>query len=358
MILRNHKRLAIKKIGDERLLLYKTSNKKLKEFNESSNSVIFTNSIDDGMDFPYDQCRFQIIVRQQYYPYNRRSKVKQEESQWYSYKQITNLIQQLQRPITSKDDYCITYILDEGIIKSITKDILHNNFIPKDIINLIDDLELENNGVVCDIIKKQFGVYYLFDYYPDIKEEDDKKLWNDKNRLLNYKDYNKEEPDTYLDEFNSFTKEFMKAISKLSNEIIDEKFNKLALVCVPSSTPERNKSATVRESIIQIEKWYAEGKAQSEFNCQKEIINCGDLLKRVEEVPTSHKSDIRANYLQHMKSIECEKNDILEMEDVAFIILDDVSTRGTVLNACEDILINNGVKKENIYKLALFKTVW
>ena len=44
------------------------------------------------------------------------------------------------------------------------------------------------------------------------------------------------------------------------------------------------------------------------------------------------------------------------MEDVAFIILDDISTRGTIMNACEDILINNGVKKQNIYKFALFKT--
>lgn len=358
LILRNRKRLSIKKIDDERLLLYKTANKKLKEFNESSNSVIFTNSLEDGMDFPYDQCRFQIIVRQPYYPYNKRSKVKQEESQWYSYKQIINLMQQLQRPITSKEDYCITYILDEDIVKSINYDVLHNGFIPNGILDLIVDMDMEKGGLVCENIKKQFGVYHLFDYFPYIKEEDDEKLWNDKNRLLHYKDYDKDEPDIYLDEFNSFTKEFMKAISKLSNEIIDEKFNKLALVCVPSSTPKRNESATVRESIKQIEKWYEDGRAQSEFNCQKEIINCGDLLKRVEDVPTSHKSEKRANYLQHMNSIECEKKDILEMNDVAFIIMDDVSTRGTVLNACEDILINNGVKKENIYKLVLFKTVW
>lgn len=354
LILRNSSQLPLKSIGDERLLLYQTYNKKLKEFNESSNAVIFTKSLEDGIEFPYEQCRFQIIVKQPNYPNNQRSQIKNKESNWYSYKQITNLIQQLQRPITSKDDYCITYILDEVIIKSITYDVLHNGFIPNYILDLIVDLDMEKGGLVCENIKKQFGVYYLFDYYPEIEKEDDEKRWSDKNKLLHYKDG----PDKYLDEFNSFTKEFMKAISKLSNEIFDGKINKLALVCVPSSTPERNESATVRESIKQIEKWYAEGKAQSEFNCQKEIINCGDLLKRVEEVPTSHNSEIRANYLQHIKSIECEKRDVLEMEDVAFIIMDDVSTRGTVLNACEDILIENGVKKDNIYKLVLFKTVW
>ena len=125
---------------------------------------------------------------------------------------------------------------------------------------------------------------------------------------------------------------------------------------MPSSTTERNKSATVKESIQIIENWYCEGKTRSEFNCKKEIINCSNLLKRVSDVPTSHLSKIRASYVQHINSIECEKSDILEMENIAFIILDDISTRGTIMNACEDILINNGVKKQNIYKFALFKT--
>lgn len=209
---------------------------------------------------------------------------------------------------------------------------------------------MKNYGLVSDNIKKQFGIYYLFDYYKDKKYEN-KKIWR-------YKDYNKDIPNMYVDEFNYFTNELMKSISELSNKIIDTRFNKLALISVPSSTVERDELSTVKESINTIDKWYDEGKTQSKFNCKKEIINCGNLLKRVSDVPTSHLSESkkRANYVQHINSIECEKNDILEIEDVAFIILDDISTRGTIMNACEDILINNGVKKQNIYKFALFKT--
>ena len=342
----------MRQIKNRRMLTYRNFEyyKKLKMFNDNPNSVMVSDFLEDGIDFPYNQCKFQIIVKQHSYPYNERSKFKETESDWYSYKQIINLMEPLQRPITSEYDYCTTYILDEGILKSITKDIAHNKFIPNYIINLIVDLDMENYGLVSDNIKKQFGVYYLFDYYKDRKSEN-KKIWA-------YKDYNKENPNMYVKEFNDFTNELMKAISELSNKIIDAKINKLALVCVPSSTIERNEFATVKESINTIEKWYDDGKTKSEFNCNKEIINCGDLLKRVSDVPTSHLSESkkRASYVQHINSIECEKNDILEMDDVAFIILDDISTRGTIMNACEDILINNGVKKEKIYKFALFKT--
>ena len=44
------------------------------------------------------------------------------------------------------------------------------------------------------------------------------------------------------------------------------------------------------------------------------------------------------------------------MEDAVFIIMDDISTRGTIMNACEDILVENGAKKENIFKFAIYKT--
>lgn len=354
LILTNHRRYSEEIMGEiksQRLLTYSDSKyyKQFKKFSESFNSVMVTDFLEDGIEFPYNQCKFQIIVKQHSYPNNERSKYKEKRCNWYSYKQIINLMEPLQRPITSEHDYCTTYILDEGILKSITKDIIHNNFIPNYIIDLIVDLDMENSRFVSDNIKKQFGVYYLFDY-DKYKRHENKKIWA-------YKDYNKEIPNIHKEEFNYFTTKLMEAISELSNLIIDVKFNKLALVSVPSSTVERDNLATVKESINIIEKWYNEGKARSEFNCKKEIINCGNLLKRVIDVDTSHKNK-RVSYIQHINSIAHEKNNILNEDDVAFIILDDVSTRGTIMNVCEDILINNGVKKENIYKFALFKTVW
>lgn len=343
-----------RQIKDQRLMIYdgQDYNNRIKKFNEGFNSVFVTSSLEDGIEFPYDQCKFQIIVKEHMYSYNQRSINKDNEYGWYSYKQTVNLVDLLQRPITSESDYCTTYILDERILTGITMDILHNKRIPKYIIDLIADLDMEDKEFVSNSIKKQFGVYYLFDYFPDKKTEN--------KEILAYKDYDKEFPNRNLEEFNFFTTKLKEAISKLSNDIIDSKINRIALIAVPSSTIERNESATMKESINAIENWYDDGKRQSDFDCKKEIINCGDLLKRVSDVSTSHLSKTsskeRPSYLQHINSIGCETKDVLKMEDAVFIIMDDISTRGTIMNACEDILVENGAKKENIFKFAIYKT--
>ncbi len=343
-----------RQIKDQRLMIYdgQDYNNRIKKFNEGFNSVFVTSSLEDGIEFPYDQCKFQIIVKEHMYSYNQRSINKDNEYGWYSYKQTVNLVDLLQRPITSESDYCTTYILDERILTGITMDILHNKRIPKYIIDLIADLDMEDNEFVSNSIKKQFGVYYLFDYFPDKKTEN--------KEILAYKNYDKEFPNRNLEEFNFFTTKLKEAISKLSNDIIDSKINRIALIAVPSSTIERNESATMKESINAIENWYDDGKRQSDFDCKKEIINCGDLLKRVSDVSTSHLSKTsskeRPSYLQHINSIGCETKDVLKMEDAVFIIMDDISTRGTIMNACEDILVENGAKKENIFKFAIYKT--
>lgn len=350
---RNYKGI-FRRINDQRIIILGDYDyhKKIKKFIEVSDSVIVTDSLEDEFEFPYEQCKFQIIMNAHVHKFDKRFEIKENEYGLYSYKKNMDLADSLKRQATSESDCCITYVLDDNILTAVSYDITHNMILPKYVIDSITDLDMDNCGFVSNNIKKQFGVYYIFDYYKDRKSEN-KDIWA-------YKDYNKESPDNYLKEFDYFTTELMKAISELSNDIIDSSINKLALVAVPSSTIERNKSSTMKESINVIESWQEEGKTQSDFNCKKEIINCGDLLKRVSDVNTAHlsknSSKSRPSYVEHINSIDCEIDDVLEMEDVAFIILDDISTRGTIMNACEDILIKNGVKKENIYKFAIYKT--
>ena len=66
----------LRQIKDQRLLTYRNFDyyKKLKKFNERDNSVIVTDFLEDGREFSYDQCKFQIIVKQHSYAYNERSK--------------------------------------------------------------------------------------------------------------------------------------------------------------------------------------------------------------------------------------------------------------------------------------------
>ena len=341
---------------------------KLKKFKNSSNSVLVSDSRVEDMAFPKDSCRFQIILRQHLLQKDKRADYKDNESNWYSYKKAIYLVQLLQRATRSEDDHCINYILDERISKTIRKDIIDYNFIPDYILDSIADMDIEGCELISDNIRKQFGVYYLFDYDKNTKY----RTGSLSKKLLNYKDYSDDSID-YKDEFDYFNNELMKALSVLSNQVIPNNISKLALVSVPSSTVERDALATMRKSINCIENWYDEGKTETDFCCKKEIINCGNLLTRISDVRTSHLSktqpmfyDVttsykyksRPSYIEHKNSIECSKSEILERDDVAFIILDDISTRGTVMDACEDILIDNGANKENIYKFALFKTKW
>lgn len=352
----------------------------LKEFKNSSNSVLVSEDRVEGMDFPKNSCRFQIILRQHLLQKDKRADYKDNESNWYSYKKAIYLVQLLQRAARSEDDGCITYILDERILTTIRKDIMDYHFIPDYILDSIEDMDVGGCELISDNVKKQLGVYYLFDYYSKNKKEDELS-----NKVLHYKSYGADKTD-YTgqidcsggvinfgsdgqmlrklcpdDDFDYFNNELMKAISVLSNQVIPNNISKLALVSVPSSTVERDAGATMRKSIKCIENWYDEGKTETDFGCKKEIINCGNLLTRISDVITSHLVDDskpRPSYIEHKNSIECSKSEILERDDVAFIILDDISTRGTVMDACEDILIDNGANKENIYKFALFKTKW
>ena len=345
-------------IDNPRLMFHGDYNygNKLKKFKNSSNSVLVSDSRVEGMAFPKDSCRFQIILRQHLIPNDEIAKYKDNESNWYSYKKAIYLVQLLQRAARSEDDCCITYILDERISKTIRKDIMYYNFIPDYILDSIADMDIEGRELISDNIRKQFGVYYLFVYDKNTKY----RPGSLSKKLLNYKNYSDDSVD-YKDDFDYFNNELMKAISVLSNQVIPNNISKLALVSVPSSTVERDAGATMRKSIKCIENWYDEGKTETDFGCKKEIINCGNLLTRISDVITSHlvdDSEPRPSYIEHKESIECLKSEILERDDVAFIILDDISTRGTIMDACEDILIDNGANKENIYKFALFKTKW
>ena len=341
---------------------------KLKKFKNSSNSVLVSDSRVEDMAFPKDSCRFQIILRQHLLQKDKRADYKDNESNWYSYKKAIYLVQLLQRATRSEDDHCINYILDERISKTIRKDIIDYNFIPDYILDSIADMDIEGCELISDNIRKQFGVYYLFDYDKNTKY----RTGSLSKKLLGYKDYSDDSID-FKDDFDYFNNELMKAISVLSNQVIPNNISKLALVSVPSSTVERDALATMRKSINCIENWYDEGKTETDFCCKKEIINCGNLLTRISDVNTSHLSktqpmfyDVttsykyksRPSYIEHKESIECSKSEILERDDVAFVILDDISTRGTIMDACEDILIDHGANKENIYKFALFKTKW
>lgn len=346
-----------KKINNNRLIEVRNENEEsvIRQFKKSTNSVLISQNFLEGFEFPNNYCRFQIILKQ---PHELKNSLSNFIPDWKDYRDSINLVQMFTKSIKSENDYCSIYLLDENILWFIIQDVEKNKFIPKYIINSLVDVDVINHGFVSGNIKNKYGVYYLYDYIPNKKkhlyESTHPKTILLSNKVHKYKDYIKE-TDYCVNEFKDLTNDLKNTIVEFSNSILNDEIKKIALVSVPSSTIERDKTAPMRESIKVIAEEYSNGNLKSILN--KEIIDCSNLLYRFSNVNTSHKNERRPCYREHMNSIKCQASTLLKERNVAFIILDDISTRGTILNACEDILIKNGVNKDNIFKLTLFKTV-
>ncbi len=219
----------------------------------------------------------------------------------------------------------------------------HAHDLPKDFVDIdktLNKLSITKNDV-----------YNLYKYVPEKKLKDasaDEIEIHDK--ILTYKDGDDE---TII---SSLTNEIMEAITFIVNYKMDMDVKKIVLVAIPSSKVLNRKKSTMRKTINIIEKWHKSGIAEHNFGCKKTIVNQKDLLKRIEDVPTAHLGEGRANCKQHVKSIECDDECIVD-DETAYIILDDITTTGASMKAGKQILMDMGVKKENIYSLVIGATI-
>jgi len=91
--------------------------------NTDEPTVLISPSMSHGVDLKGDLARFQIIVKAPFLPTKdvRIERLMKGDYDWYVNKMICSLIQSCGRGIRSKDDHCITYILDGNIAQSIVK---------------------------------------------------------------------------------------------------------------------------------------------------------------------------------------------------------------------------------------------
>lgn len=112
-----------------RLLLYENSLEKtnfIKRHEKSSNTILIGPSLSEGIDLPGDLCRFIIILKVPYASLkDKLVKAKMELfPSWYKADASNTIIQGIGRGNRSKDDWCITYIVDGcfGSLYSATKE--------------------------------------------------------------------------------------------------------------------------------------------------------------------------------------------------------------------------------------------
>lgn len=86
-------------------------------------SVLVSPSITHGVDLKDDLARFQIIVKLPYMPLGdeRIKKLFDEDSNWYTNKMLSSLVQACGRGVRSQEDWCVTYILDGSASNIIQK---------------------------------------------------------------------------------------------------------------------------------------------------------------------------------------------------------------------------------------------
>lgn len=195
-----------------------------------------------------------------------------------------------------------------------------------------------------DLKQTESGVYYIHDYYPSKRYPRVTQEQEDLRSLIwVYKDLHEAA-------MRKFTNELMEAISLISQDI---RSSKIGLVAVPPS--KRYKISPIRVSIERIHDWHEKNITEFLFGCDKTIYDYGHLLTRSQDIKTAHKEG-RATYEEQKESIACSR-DRLWRYRTAFIILDDVTTKGTSMDVCRDILVENGANEDNIYRLAIAKTV-
>jgi len=113
------------------------TNEDILEAHEQSKdpTILVSPSLGLGIDLKGDLARFQIIVKAAYLPLgdNRIKKMFEQDKQWYQNKMLSNFIQQCGRGIRSKDDHCVTYVLDATIFNAVirSKSILPKYFLDR-----------------------------------------------------------------------------------------------------------------------------------------------------------------------------------------------------------------------------------
>jgi hypothetical protein len=93
-------------------------------------TVLVSPSMTYGVDLKEDLARFQIVAKASFMPLNdeRIKKLFKEDPQWYTNKMLNHLIQACGRGVRTKNDKCVTYILDGSITDTILRNV---NKLPK-----------------------------------------------------------------------------------------------------------------------------------------------------------------------------------------------------------------------------------
>ena len=121
-------------LNNSRLVSHTSQNREqiLNFFEKDENPLVLVSpSMSEGVDLPYDKCRFQIIYKIPF-PYLGDKQVNmrlKRDKKWYAYKTVMTLMQAYGRGMRAEDDSCYTYIIDSDI-NMLFKSPMYRSLIP------------------------------------------------------------------------------------------------------------------------------------------------------------------------------------------------------------------------------------
>ena len=121
-------------LNNSRLISHNPENREriLNYFEKDENPLVLVSpSMSEGVDLPYDKCRFQIIYKIPF-PYLGDKQInmrRKSDQKWYAYKTVMTLMQAYGRGMRAEDDSCYTYILD-GDINIVLKSPIYKSLVP------------------------------------------------------------------------------------------------------------------------------------------------------------------------------------------------------------------------------------
>ena len=119
---------------NSRLISHNSDNREriLDYFEKDENPLVLVSpSMSEGVDLPYDKCRFQVIYKIPF-PYLGDKQInmrRKKDQKWYAYKTVMTLMQAYGRGMRAEDDYCYTYILDSDI-NMVLKSPIYRSLVP------------------------------------------------------------------------------------------------------------------------------------------------------------------------------------------------------------------------------------
>jgi Rad3-related DNA helicase len=125
----------MKNITSNRLITHKNKNREqiLSKFEKSKKPlVLLSPSVNEGIDLPYDNCRFQIIYKLPF-PNTADKQINmriKKDKNWYPYQTVLNLVQSYGRGMRAEDDTCQTYIIDSRLKTYLERSSMYKKLIP------------------------------------------------------------------------------------------------------------------------------------------------------------------------------------------------------------------------------------